>query len=118
MATITPKTIGPAVVANGAAAALYTSGTNVTTVITRASVVNVTAAGAQLTLWVVRSGGATANNNILRGASAAGEVVSAGPSDPVVINELAGMVLASGDAIWGLSDTANALNFTASGWTE
>jgi hypothetical protein len=116
--TIAPKSIGPAVVAQSAAAAIYTSGTNITTVITRASVVNITAAGATLKLWVVRSGGTNTNSNIVYGASAAGETVSAGPSDPVILNVLAGLVLNPGDAIWGLSDTASALNFTASGWTQ
>lgn len=116
--TIAPKSIGPAVVANGAAAAIYTSGANQTTVITRASVVNITSGGVTLKLWVVRSGGTNTNADLVYGASAAGETVSAGPSDPVILNGLSGLVLNAGDAIWGLSDTASALNFTASGWTQ
>lgn len=115
--TIAAKTIGPSVVGT-VAAALYTSAANTTTLITRASVVNITAAGATLKLWVVRSGGSNTNSNIVFGASAAGETISAGPSDPVILAALAGLVLGAGDAIWGISDTASALNFTASGWTQ
>lgn len=115
--TIAPKAIGPTVVGTSAAA-LYTSATNVTTVLTRASVVNITGAGATLKLWVVRSGDSAADDTLLLGASAAGQTISAGPSDPVVLSPLAGLVLNAGDALWGQSDTASALNFTGSGWTQ
>lgn len=115
--TIASKTIGPTVVAN-AAGALYTSAANTTTTITRAWLVNVTAGAVTITLWLVRSGGARANGNIIRGASAAGQSVSVGPSEPLVLPECAGLVLGPGDAIHGLCDTANALNFTASGYTQ
>jgi hypothetical protein len=114
---IAPKSIGPVVVPN-AAGILYTSPVLVKTVLTRASINNVTAGAAALTLWLVRTGGARANSNLIRGASAAGLSVSAGPVSPIILNELAGLVLEPGDAIHGLSDTLNALNFTASGWTQ
>lgn len=116
--TITPAAvIGPAAVPN-AAAAIYTSPTNTTTVITRAVLTNVSAAGAKVTLWVVRDGDSRANSNIVMGATASGQTISAGPSDPTIVNALAGLVLAAGDAIHGLSDTADALNLIASGWTQ
>lgn len=115
--TISPKSIGPVVVAN-AAGVLYTSAANTTTVITRGSLDNVTAGAVTIKLWLVRSGGARADGNIIRGATAAGQTVSAGPSEPLVLPELAGLVLGPGDAIHGLCDTATALNFTASGWTQ
>lgn len=116
--TITPAVIiGPSAVPN-AAAALYTSPANTITVVARAAVTNVSAAGAQLTLWVVRSGGSRSNGNIVVGAAAAGQTISTGPAEPTVVNALVSLVLAAGDAIHGLSDTADALNIVASGWTQ
>lgn len=117
MATANPKIIGPVVVAN-VAGALYTSPASTTTILTRASISNVTTGAVALTLWLVRSGGARANANIIRGASAAGLVLPGGPASPLILSELAGLVLAPGDAVHGLADTAAALNFTASGWTQ
>ncbi len=116
--TITPAAIfGPSVVA-ASAAAIYTVPASTTVTITRAVVTNVSAGGANLTLWLVRSGGARANGNILVGASAAGQTLSAGPSEPYVVNALAGMVLKAGDAIHALTSVASALNMVASGWTQ
>ena len=116
--TITPKSLFGESVVSTAAAAVYTVPANTTAVITRAVATNVGATGAQLTLWVVRSGGARANGNIILGAAAAGQVLSAGASEPYVINSLAGLVLNAGDALHALSDTATAINLTASGWTQ
>lgn len=107
--------VGPTPVPN-AAGAIYTVPANTQVVVTRATITNITAGAAALTLWVVRSAGVRGNANIVRGASAAGQSFAAGPSEPTVLNELAGLVLNAGDAIHGLSDTANALNFDASGW--
>src|SRR5205814_1860835 len=100
------------------AAALYTSPANTTTVISRGVVVNVTNAGAQLTLWLVRAGGSRADGNIIFGAAANGQAMSAGPVEPTVINGLAALCLAPGDAIHGKSDVASALNIWASGWVQ
>lgn len=116
--TIAPGALFGPVQAPNAAAAVYTAPANTTVVITRAVALNVAAAGATLTLWLVRSGGARADSNIIFGAAAAGEAISAGPSDPVVLNALAGLVLRPGDAIHALSDTATALNLFGSGWTQ
>src|SRR5205814_1110063 len=101
-----------------AAAAIYTSPANTTTVITRAGFTNVGAAGVQLTLWVVRALGARADGNIIVGASAAGQAISAGPSEPYVPAALAGLTLAPGDALHAKSDTAAVLNTVGSGWTQ
>lgn len=114
---IAPKSIGSIVVPN-AATVLYASPTGVTTVITRAFVNNVSAGAVDLTLWLVRSGGARADSNLIHGASVAGIPVSAGPSGPLLLNELAGLVLAPGDALHGLASAATSLNFVASGWTQ
>lgn len=115
---ITPVALfGPVQVAN-AAAALYTVPASTKAVITRSSITNVTAGAATLTLWVVRSGGARANANIVYGAAAAGQAIAAGPAEPTILNALAGLVLNAGDALHGLSDTATALNIVASGWTQ
>jgi hypothetical protein len=116
--TIAPAVLfGPVQVPN-AAGALYTAPANTIAVITRAVATNVTAGGVTLTLWVVRSGGARADANIVVGAAAAGQTLSAGPAEPLVLNPLAGLVLRAGDALHGLSDTATAVNIVASGWTQ
>lgn len=109
--------VGPVQVAN-AAAALYTAPANTTVVITRAVVTNESAGAATLTLWLVRSGGARANSNILVGAATAGQSIAGGPAEPYVVQSLAGMVLGPGDSIHALSDTNDVLNFVASGWTQ
>lgn len=114
---IAPKSIGVVVVPN-AAAALYTSPASVTTVITRAFANNVTAGAVDLTLWIVRSGGARADANLIHGAAAAGSPISAGPGGLLLLNELAGLVLAPGDAVHGLASAAASINFVASGWTQ
>ena len=116
--TITPAgLIGPVQIAN-AAAAVYTAPVNTTVVFTRAVVTNVTAGAATLKLWLVRSGGARADANIIFGAAAAGQAIAAGPVEPTVLAVMAGLVLRPGDAVHGLSDTATALNIVASGWTQ
>ncbi len=115
--TISPLALGPFIVGN-AAAALFTVPANATYTLTRAVVTNVTAGGVALTLWLVRSGGSRSNADILVGASAAGQTLSAGPAEPYVVNAMAGLVLKTGDAIHGLADTLNALNLTVSGWTQ
>jgi hypothetical protein len=116
--TITPKALWGETVVSTSAAAIYTSPANTTTVISRAAITNVGAAGAQLTLWVVRSGGARADGNIIVGASAGGQVISAGASEPYVPAALAGLTLAPGDALHAKSDTASVLNAIGSGWTQ
>lgn len=116
--TITPKALFGESVVSTAAAAVYTVPANTTAVVSRLTATNVTAAGAQLTIWIVRSGGARANGNILLGASASGMVLSAGPSEPYVVNGGAGLVLNAGDAIHAQSDTASAINLVGSGWTQ
>ena len=108
---------GPVQIAN-AAAAIYTAPALTTVVITRAVITNESAAGATVTLWLVRSGGSRTNGNILVGAAAAGQSQAAGPVEPYVVAALAGMVLAPGDAIHAVSDTNNVLNFVGSGWTN
>jgi hypothetical protein len=116
--TITPKSLFGESTVSTAAAAVYTVPANTTVVISRMVATNVAAAGAQLTLWIVRSGGARADTNILVGASAAGQVLSAGASEPYVVNGAAGLVLNAGDAIHAKSDTASAINLVASGWSQ
>ncbi len=101
-----------------AAGILYTVPANITAVVTRAVVTNVTNGAATLTLWLVRSGGSRSNSDILVGASAAGQSISLGPSEPYIVQAMAGLVLNTGDAIHGLSDTLNALNIVASGWQQ
>lgn len=116
--TITTGALFGPVQAPTSAAAVYTSPANTTTVVMRAVATNVAAAGATLTLWIVRSGGSRADGNIIVGAAAAGQTLSAGPAEPNVLAPLAGMVLRAGDAIHALSDTATAINLVASGWTQ
>ena len=116
--TITPKALWGETVVSTTAAALYTSPANTTTVISRAAFTNVGAAGAQLTLWVVRSGGSRLDGNIIVGASAGGQVLSSGASEPYVPAALAGLVLAPGDALHAKSDTASVINSVGSGWTQ
>ena len=118
--TVSPSVLwGPTGVPSSATA-VYTSpaSTNTTTVITRAFVTNQSNAASTLTIWVVRSGLSRANSNIVFGAAAAGQSIAAGPSSPTVIDALAGLVLAPGDAIHVVSNNANDLNFTGSGWTQ
>ena len=118
MAITRPQAIvGPVQIAN-AAGAIYTAPANTTVVITRAVITNESAGAATVTIWLVRSGGARANSNILVGAAAAGQSMAGGPAEPYVVNSMAGLVLAPGDAIHTLSDTNNVLNFVASGWTQ
>src|SRR5260370_26579837 len=99
--TITPKALWGEAQVSTVAAVLYASPANTTTVISRAVFTNITAAGAQLTLWVVRSGGARADGNIIVGASAAGQVISAGASEPYIPAPCAGLRLGPGDALHG-----------------
>ena len=116
--TISPKNLfGPSVVST-AAAAVYTVPANTTAVISRITATNVSGAGAQLSLWIVRSGGSRSNGTLLLGASAAGQVLSAGASEPYIVNAAAGLVLVAGDAIHAQSDTASAINLVGSGWTQ
>ena len=115
---ITPKALWGEAVVSTVAAAIYTSPANTKTVISRAVFTNITAAGAQLTVWRVPSGGARANGNIIVGASAAGQTLSAGPSEPYVPAALAGLTLEAGDALHAVSDTASAINTTGSGWQQ
>lgn len=117
MTTVPKVLFGPTQVPN-AAAAIFTSPPNTTSVVTRAVVTNESAGAATLTIWIVRSGGARANGNILVGAAAAGQSLAAGPVEPYVVQTLAGMVLGPGDAIHALSDTNNVLNFVGSGWFQ
>lgn len=116
--TITPKALWGETVVSTTAAALYTSPANTTTVISRGAFNNVLAAGAQLTLWVVRSGGARADGNIIVGAAAGGLVISGGASEPYVPASLAGLTLSPGDALHAKGDTVGALNSVGSGWTQ
>jgi hypothetical protein len=116
--TISPSALFGPVQAATSAGAVYTSPANTTSVITRAVATNVTAGAATLKLWIVRSGGARADANIIVGAAAAGQSISAGPVEPTVLNALAGLVLRPGDALHALSDTATAINLVASGWTQ
>ncbi len=108
---------GPLSVSN-ASTALYTSPAGVTTVVNRVVFTNVTAGSVTLTVWVVRSGGATANSHIVIGAVSGGQSISAGPSEPYVANSLASLVLAPGDAIWALASAASSINAIGSGWTQ
>lgn len=117
MTTRPAALFGPTAIA-AAAAAVYTAPANTTVVFTRIVVTNRTATAAQLTLWLVRSGGARANSNILLGATAGGQAIGAGPSEPYVVTPGAGLVLAPGDAIHAESDTSGALNIVGSGWTN
>lgn len=115
---ITPKSLWGEAIVSTTAAAIYTSPANTTTVISRGVITNIGAAGAQLTLWRVPSGGARADGNIIVGASAAGQTVSAGPSEPYVPSALAGLTLGPGESLHAKSDTANVLNTNGSGWTQ
>ena len=108
---------GPLQVSN-VAAALYTSPVGVTTVVNRAVFTNVSAGAVGLTVWVVRSGGTAVNSNILIGAIAGGQSLTAGPSEPYVANSMASLVLAPGDAIWARAASAASINAVASGWTQ
>ena len=116
--TITPNALWGPVQIGSAAAAIYTAPALTTVTVTRAVVTNESASAATLTIWIVRSGGAHSDSNILVGASAAGQSMGGGPSEPYVVQALAGMVLAPGDAIWAISGTNNVLNFVGSGWTQ
>lgn len=118
MATVPAVVIGPIVVPQAAAAALYTSPAGTKTVVTRLALINTSAGAATATLWVVRSGGTNVNSNIVLGAAAGGLSLAAGPTDPYIVQDFANLVLAAGDAIWGLSNTLNAINIVASGFQQ
>lgn len=116
--TITPTALfGPAVIGN-AAAALYTAPSNSTVTINRVVVTNTSGSAVGLTIWVVRSGGATSNGNIVIGSSAGGQSISAGASEPYIANALASLVLNAGDALWAEASASGALNALGSGWVQ
>lgn len=116
--TTKPLTLwGPVQISNSAGV-IYTAPANTTVVITRAVITNESAGAATVTIWLVRAAGSRTNANILVGAAAAGQPQAAGPAEPYVVQPMAGMVLAPGDAIHAVSDTNNVLNFVGSGWTN
>lgn len=116
--TVSPKTLLETTPVPNAAAAIFTAPALTTCVITRGAIINITAGAVALTLWLVPSGGARANGNIIVGASAAGVNIAAGPTDGQPLAALAGLVLAPGDAIHALASAATSLNLTISGYTS
>lgn len=116
--TVTPTALAGPIQLPSVAAALYTCPANSKATVTRGFLVNESNAVATATLWLVRSGGATANSNIILGAAAAGLNITAGPADPYIVQSLAGLVLNAGDAIWGGSGTNDVINFVLSGWIQ
>lgn len=116
--TATPAVLFGPLQIPAAAAALYTVPVNVLVTVNRVVVTNVTAGAVSVTLWVVRNGGTNTNADILVGASAAGQSIPAGPSEPYIVNSMASLVLAAGDAIWGEASAATSLNAVGSGWTN
>lgn len=116
--TISPSALwGPVQIPN-AATAIYTAPALTTVTVTRAFITNESASAATVTLWLVRSGGGRTNADIILGAAAAGESMAAGPSEPYIIEVMAGLVLSAGDAIHAVSGTNDVLNFVGSGWTQ
>ena len=100
--TVTVKVLYTGGQLTNAAATLFTSPTNTTTVITNATFTNVDSGARLLTVWVVRSGGSASASNIIIGASAAGFSLASGQA--YVSPELAGVVLAAGDFIQAKAD--------------
>lgn len=116
--TITPTALfGPAPVLTRVTA-IYTQPTASTGVVTRASVVNVSAGTATLTVWIVRSGLVRDAGSIVVGASSGGQSIAAGPSVPTLLDTLAGLVLAAGDAIYAVANVSGALNLMINGWVQ
>lgn len=105
---------GPTLLAAGAAP-VYSVPTGITTVLTRVTVTNITASATTLTIWLVRNGGAAVNGNIVVGPA---QAISAGPSEPYVVNALAGAVMGSTDYLAMQPGAANALNVVGHGWTN
>lgn len=116
--TVTPTALWGPTPVPAAAAAIYTAPALTTVTITRGFLTNESGSAATITLWLVRSGGGRTNGNIILGAASAGLAISAGPADPYIVQPLAGLVLAPGDAIHALSGTSDVLNFVGSGWTQ
>lgn len=109
--TTQPAVLTASIQLPNAAASIYTVPALGQTVIKRAVFTNVDTVPHTITVHRVPSGGA---------AAAANRVISAfriTPGEAYVANELANMVLNSGDAIFALADTANQVNVTMSGFT-
>lgn len=97
------KLYGPIVAAGTGAVDLYTSPANVSTVITKFSISNVTGTAATGTITITPSGGAAAQvwNKVVPGYPTLGGVIE--------VAELEGQILAAGDKITFTAGTGNAL---------
>ena len=108
MATFTPSVLTPTTQLTGAAQALYTAGPG-QTIVRKANFANTTTSPVTVVVYRVPNGGAPATANILVPAY----TVPAGSS--WIVNELNGLTLGAGDAVWALASTGLAINATMSG---
>lgn len=95
---ITPKTLYTGGQLTNAAATLFTSPTNTKSVITQAAFTNVDTVARLLTVWIVRSGGAASDANILI------DEKSLAAQETYVSPELAGQILGAGDFVQAKAD--------------
>ncbi len=100
---ITPKTLYTGGQLTASAATLYTSPTNTRTVVTQAAFTNVDSVARLLTVWIVRSGGASSDTNILI------DVRSLAANETYVAPELAGQILGPGDFLQAKCDANSAI---------
>jgi len=97
---------------NTLAAIKTIGGQGATAVISRVVFTNTDTATRTIRVEVVRSGGSAGTGQILIMDQ------PVGPSQTYVSPEMAGLVLASGDAIWASASTAAVVNCLASGYTQ
>lgn len=93
-----------------AAATVYTSPAQVTSIVKKCTLLNTDAAtGYLVTLYIVPSGGTAATANLVLNARAIG------PKQTLDITELVNQILAGGDFISVFADTAAKVNIRISG---
>lgn len=98
--TVTPSVLYAGGQLTASATLLYTSPANTKTIITSATFTNTDSVARLLTAYVVRSGGSAGAANLLI------DQQSIATKAAYVSPELPGQILAAGDAIWALADSA------------